>query len=84
MVNPSLKSPIPGVSDTITFNSGDFRIASKDKSFAILKMADETKLTLGPNSSIEISALSEKGKPGIISLLKGQLRSIRYKNQHYF
>jgi hypothetical protein len=50
-------------------------LLSKGKSFAILKMADETKLTLGPNSSIKITSLSEKGKPGIISLLKGQLRS---------
>ena len=35
MVNPSLKSPIPGVSDTITFSSGDFRIASKDNSSSL-------------------------------------------------
>ena len=50
-------------------------VTSSKKSFAIIKMVDETKLTLGPDSSIEIQELSKKNKPGIISLLKGQLRS---------
>ena len=34
-------------------------------------MADETKLTLGPESQIKIKELSDKkGKPGLINLLK--------------
>ena len=38
-------------------------------------MSDDTKLTLGPSSSIEVQAISVKGKPGLINILKGQLRS---------
>jgi hypothetical protein len=50
-------------------------LKSKSKSFAVIKMSDDTKLTLGPSSSIEVQAISAKGKPGLINILKGQLRS---------
>lgn len=50
-------------------------LTSKEKSFAVIKMSDDTKLTLGPSSSIEVQEVSAKGKPGLINILKGQLRS---------
>ena len=64
----------------ITLKKGDkvppkSRIKSQDKSFAIISFSDKTKLTLGPHSEMEIKAPSTRGDPGLINLLKGQLRS---------
>ena len=50
-------------------------LTSSAKSFAVVQMVDKTKLTLGPKSEILLKVLSEKNKPGLINLLKGQLRS---------
>ena len=50
-------------------------LTSSAKSFAVVQMVDKTKLTLGPKSEIQLKVLSQKNKPGLINLLKGQLRS---------
>ena len=51
------------------------KVRSEDKSFAIITFQDKTKLTLGPKSEMEITAPSTQNDPGLINLLKGQLRS---------
>ena len=50
-------------------------LTSSAKSFAVVQMVDKTKLTLGHKSEIQLKVLSQKNKPGLINLLKGQLRS---------
>lgn len=50
-------------------------IESKEKSFAIILFEDQTKLTLGPKSKIQVINPSSNEEPGIIDLLQGQIRN---------
>jgi len=54
-------------------NIGDL-ITTGKASVLKIELEDKSHIQLGPNSSIEITKLSNQG-PGIISLLKGNIRS---------
>ena len=50
-------------------------LESQEKSFAIIIFEDKTKLTLGPKSRIQVVNPSTDDDPGLINLLKGQIRN---------
>lgn len=54
-------------------NEGDV-INTEKRSIAKLKFQDNTRLTIAPKSSMKVAKF-EKGKPGLVSLLKGKIRA---------
>lgn len=54
-------------------------VKTAEKSFAKLLFIDKSQMTVGPSSEMNVTEFS-KDKPGIISLIKGQLRSQVVKN----
>jgi hypothetical protein len=55
------------------------KILTKNRSFVKLLFIDKSKMSLGPNSKMVVTKFPKK-KAGIISLMKGQLRSQVTKN----
>ncbi len=49
-------------------------IITKKRSIAKLQFQDQTRLTIAPKSEVKVAKF-EKGKPGLISLLKGKIRA---------
>jgi len=70
---------LPGAIDASVVALGDefvedTSIVTDEKSFVQVKFIDNSILSLGPKSKIVINSIVE-GKPGIISLLKGRIRT---------
>ena len=70
---------LPGAIDASVVSLGDefiedTSIVTDDKSFVQVKFVDNSILSLGPRSKIVVNSFVE-GKPGIISLLKGRIRT---------
>lgn len=63
---------VPAQND-MWLNQGE-KIETGDKSFARLVFVDKTSSNLGPNSELEIKQF-EPGKPGLLNIIKGQIRS---------
>jgi hypothetical protein len=59
----------------------DTSILTSDKSFIKIKFIDNTELNVGPESKIVVSTM-RKGEPGVISLLKGKIRTEVLKNSN--
>lgn len=83
---------LPGAHDAKKLKEGDkllsdTSILTSDKSFVQIKFIDDTILNLGPLSKVVINEI-EVGAPGIISLLKGRIRTevtkSKSKNENKF
>lgn len=61
--------------------SEDTSIVTGPKSFVKIKFIDQSELNVGPESKIVISEMKSASSAGIISLLKGRIRTQVEKNQ---
>lgn len=52
----------------------DTSILTKEKSFAVIEFGDGSRMSIGPNSKVVVMK-ARSNDPGLISLLKGKLRS---------
>lgn len=52
----------------------DTSILTKSKSFAVIEFADGSRMSIGPNSKVVVMK-AKSNDPGLISLLKGKIRS---------